>query len=109
LLFSEFRTQSSGTGEKRLGNMNDEQRIRPASFFRRLLSIFWEVEKSTWRWAAALGLTGAVLVGGAGGFFGYASYGYPGMIAGAIAGAIVGWIVATLIFYLLLSTASFFS
>ena len=64
----------------------------------------------TWRWAAALGLLGAVLVAIIVGFFGYASYGFLGMVAGAILGAIAGWIVATLIFYVLLSIhASFFN
>ena len=89
--------------------MNDEQQNKPSSVFRSILSSFWEVEKTTWRWAAALGLTGAVLVAAAGGFFGYAAYGYLGMIAGAVVGAIVGWIIATLVFYVLLSTASFFN
>mgnify|MGYP001821272750 FL=1 len=70
---------------------------------------FWEIEKSTWRWAAGLGLIGAVLAAVIGGFFGYASYGYLGMVAGAVVGAIVGWITATLVFYVLLSTASFFN
>lgn len=109
LLFFEYRTQSGGNGDTRVHSMNDEKPNRPSSVFRSILSSFWEVEKTTWRWAAALGLTGAVLVGGVGGFFGYASYGYPGMIAGAVVGAILGWVVATLVFYVLLSTASFFN
>ena len=89
--------------------MNDEQQDNAPSIFRSILSSLWQVEKTTWRWAAALGVLGAVLVAAIGGFFGYASYGYPGMVAGAFLGAIVGWIIATLIFYLLLSTASFFN
>ena len=89
--------------------MNDEQQNRPSSVFRSILGSFWEVEKTTWRWAAGLGLIGAVLVGAVGGFFGYASYGYLGMVAGAVAGAVVGWITATLVFYVLLSVGSFFN
>jgi len=90
--------------------MNDKQQNKPPSFFRAMFRSIWEVEKMTWRWAAALGVLGAVLVAIIGGFFGYASYGYPGMVAGAVLGAIAGWIVATLIFYVLLSIhASFFN
>ena len=89
--------------------MNDEEQSKESSLLRSILSSFWEVEKTTWRWAAALGLLGAVLAASVGGFFGYASHGYMGMVAGAVTGAILGWIVATLVFYVLLSTASFFS
>ena len=87
--------------------MYDEQRDKAPSPFGCILSGLWKVEKTTWRWAAALGVLGAVLVAVINGFFGYASYGYPGMVAGPVLGAIVGWIIATLILYLLLSTASF--
>ena len=90
-------------------SMNDEQQSKLSSIFRSILSSFWEIEKSTWRWAAGRGLIGAVLTAVIGGFFGYASYGYLGMVAGAVVGAIVGWIIATLVLYVLLSTASFFN
>jgi len=89
--------------------MNDEQQSKLSSIFKSILSSFWDIEKSTWRWAAVLGLIGAVLTAVIGGFFGYASYGYLGMITGAVTGAIIGWIIATLVFYVLLSTASFFN
>ena len=81
-----------------MNGMNDEQKDKPPSFFGGILRAFWEVEKTTWRWAAALGSLGAVLVAVIGGFFAYVSYGYMGMVVGAILGAIVGWIIATLIF-----------
>jgi len=93
-----------------MSSMSDEHQNKPPSFFGAIFRAFWEVEKMTWRWAAALGLLGAVLVAIIVGFFGYASYGYLGMVAGAILGAIAGWIVATLVFYVLLSIhASFFN
>ncbi len=72
------------------------------------LGILWNLEKSEWKWAAGLGLIGAVLIAVAAGFFGYLLYGYAGMVAGALLGAILGWIVSTLIVYILLSTASLF-
>ena len=78
--------------------MYDEQRDNVPSPFGGSLGTLWKAEKITWRWAAALGLLGAVLVGVITGFFGYASYGYQGMAAGAAPGAIVGWIIATLLF-----------
>jgi len=92
-----------------VGEMKDEQQNDAPSIIGSILNAVWGYEKSLWRWAALLGLIGGVLVAFIGGLFGYASYGYLGMIAGAVLGAILGWIVATLIFYVLVSTASYFS
>ena len=53
----------------KMSGMNDEQQNKPPSFFRAMFRSIWEVEKLTWRWAAALGVLGAVLVAIIGGFF----------------------------------------
>ncbi len=89
--------------------MNNKNENKEPSFWGAMMRSVWEVEKSQWRWAATLGLIGAILIAIAGGFLGYAFYGYLGLVGGSISGAIIGWIVATLIFYVILGTASFFN
>lgn len=89
--------------------MNDQPDRKEPSVLGAILRAIWRCEKSSWRWAVALGLTNEVVIAVVGGFFGYASYGYPGMVGGAVPGAILGWIVATWVFHVPLSTASYFN
>jgi hypothetical protein len=87
--------------------MSNTPENKTSSVLGGILKAVWGYEKSLWRWAAMLGLIGAVLGAAVGGFFGFGYYGYLGMVGGAFLGAIPAWVLATLIFYVLLSTANF--
>jgi hypothetical protein len=55
LLSGKYRTSSSGNGYTDICSMNDEKQSKLSSKFRSILSSFWQIERSTWRWAAGLG------------------------------------------------------